>query len=269
MGRRFGNLVLGCLIISIIFNNIPRMFGITDPFVENCFYLITKLLLLLFLTNSLVRAGYFSDGRQTPDWKNLLIFLPTLVLIIGFPISSLVDGSNTIFWVPFLWDNENFWLYFLALIVESIYDELLFRLVIQYSWFSNKTKIARILLSALVYAGFMVLSNGFGTLLFSIVELIALFGGAFILGCITGFLIEYTRSVYPCIVFHLLFSLFAGPLTSSFTVAFVFGALINALSGFNVSGLFSISDFILAGCEAFTILYLVYIYNFYYKKREY
>lgn len=265
MRRDLGRMIIYCLITSIILRNIPAMFGITDLVVKYAIFLIVDLLLLLFVGNSLVRCGYFSKDRQTPLWKNLLILLPTLVLVIGFPISNLVY-YNRVFSFDFAYFTELDWLILAQLIVTAIYDELLFRLILQYQWFGNSSRIQRIVFSALVFALFEALSLGIYALLVSIASIIVLFAGAFILGLVLGFFMEYTHSVYPCIIFHLLFAIFALGNESSALLSLV----VFILGGETFEALSYQTDlFILAGCELFTVLYLFFTYNLYFKKKEY
>lgn len=266
MRKDFSRMVYYSILISIAINAIPSLFGITDTVVILGLQLVSCLILFLVLGNSLLRNGYFDKGRQEPHWKNLLILSPLIIFILGLPIVRIRFG-----YLPFAFDfsssDETFWLIFVYGLVSAIYDELLFRLIIQQSWFANKTRIQRIIFSSLVYTTFQVLCNLNTIFLTSIAGALVAFAGYFLLGIVLAFLMEYTHSIYVCIVYGLLAYLFLGFSVNCYTLNAILSLVVGGID--SASLIFTFDVIVVMICEIFTMLYITLIYQFYLRRREY
>ena len=263
MGKNVGKLFLYCFLLSLAVSYIPNIFGNNDPMVNMCANIIAILLLLLFLGNSLVRSGCFDRGAQVPNWKDLLILSPVAILLVGFFVANLTSGYEILAY-NISSNNEVSWLFLLYVILHTIYDELLFRIVLQYEWAHNYSRIKRILYPALAYAAFFGLfGSNFSISSNPLINALSTFGGGFLVGCILGFLMEYTHSIYVCLVYSLIHTLLIGYGAPSILLTYLFECA--SFGRFFFDSYYLIT--ILA--EVISALYLVLIYNFYFKKKEY
>lgn len=263
MKREFGRLLLFSILISLAISIIPVALGIDDPFIINCLYVIVDLLLLLYLGNVLIKAGCFDRGKQKPNWKNLFILAPSIIFLLAYPVIFLFNGYPMLFGLGHF--NETVAVYYIQIIVSSIYDELLFRLVLQQGWFGNKSKIARVLLSALVFALFQVLSSGiyFDLSIESIVFILIYFVVSYAFGFIMGFLMECTRSIYVCVILHIVLAVFCNYEAAVLLVALLLSAI---AGGYLTTGNLLVFASIF---EILSPIYMVIMYNAYFKKQEF
>lgn len=265
MRDRFSKMLIYSLIFSFLASNIPSLLGIEDPFKKACIELIVDLLLLLVVGNSLIRAGVFDDGKQTPHWKHLAILSPTFIMILIIPIMNLVSGIPILGYSLANADGLTI-VIFVDIIIRAIYDELLFRYILQQTWFSQKTRIVRVLGSAAIYSAFKCFSN-IGILFNSLIGIMFIFIGYFIIGCVLAFFMEYTHSIYVCIIYGVLYAIFMPLKGESYLLT---ALLLGAAYGFDAFLLILLNGvWLVVAAELFTILYLIFIYYFYFRKKEY
>ena len=91
-------------------------------------------------------------------------------------------------------------LFLLEIVLRAVIEEMFFRMII-FNMLRYKKPIVRILSSAGIFALFELIGF-FQT--FEIVSTLIDMGMAFIIGIFLGFIREYTKSIYPCMVFHFL-----------------------------------------------------------------
>lgn len=223
---------------------LPSLFGDEDQIVSYGITTIINLLFLLYLGNRAAKAGVFDKGNQEPNWKNLAVLSPVVLLFITIPLSVLIFPQYTYFGVYEYW-----WLIILNDVLIAINDELLFRVFI-YKRINKPSRVKKIVTSAFIFSLFelttILSTHSILTTIFAMI-------GAFILGLFLGAIVEYGHSIYPAIIFHLLFRLlayFTGSYGCFFTV---------------VGDIPMILGVLLPLCA---FLYLIFIYIFYFKKKE-
>ena len=241
MKKEISNFLFLSLILTAIVM-LPSMFGDEDVFTSLAISTVCNLLFLLYIGNNVARSGMLSKEKQEPYWKHILILLPTVIIFMAVPIAmvwpdAVIIGSF----------SELSWLYLLNGVVAAVNEELIFRLMFQKRIFAQ-SRLKRILISAGIYAIFdiIVLFRTFNL----IATLIAMIS-SFILGVVLGFIMEYGHSIYPCIIFHLLYAFFTDLYIAVFVVASIDITLLSY------------------GFLVITLAYLAITYLLYFRKKEF
>ena len=241
MKKEISNFLFLSLILTAIVT-LPSIFGEEDLFTSLAISAVCNLLFLLYIGNNCARSGLLNKERQQPFWKHILILSPTIVMFLALPISMLFPDA--VIMGSF---SDVSWLYLLNGIVSVINEELIFRLMFQTRIFAQ-SRLKRILVSAGIYALFDIIVL-FRT--FNLIATIITMIGSFILGIVLGFIMEYGHSIYPCIVFHLLYEFF----TNLYVVVFVVGSID--------------TTFLSLGLMVLTLAYLAITYILYFRKKEF
>lgn len=247
MRREVRDIWIGTLLLSLAIY-LPVVLSSEDPVIQYGLVLISQLVFLLYFGRILGRAGYFSKERNEVNTKHLLILLPICISLLP-PIISLclypdfVNSYCELFNTAEI-DMTPTLLSYACMIVSAITDEMFFRMII-YERIPNKySRLMKVLISAGIFAlfeliGFFQTFNIFSTLIDMLV--------AFVLGLFLGFLREYTHSIWPCMIFHVLnvicFNILPAPISADIVMVYI-------------------------GLPILAIIYLVIVYFAYFKEKE-
>lgn len=223
---------------------LPSFFNSVDYLTQYCIYLIVDLLIAFYMFNSLNRIGAFRAEVQRPNWKNLAILSPVLIILLSNFIGPIFY-PGTIFFT----DEGSTYLFLeiLQAVLVVLIDEMLFRMYFQKS-LRVDSHLRRIIYSACIFAAFDILYF-FETL--NILLTLYKMAYSFVLGVILGTIMEFGHSVYPCIILNLLFKL-VGETGSILVLSF--------------SDLTILLGYIL---PLVAVVYIAIIYFIYFRKKEF
>jgi len=165
---------------------------------------------------------------EKPLFKEILLFLPFFLICFNNFIASFINGG----FEP-LSDGYILFLEIFLCLISAVLEEIIFRLFIQ-NFLENKTPLARILLSAAIFALFHFINAvnvrsvvAFINVLFQVVY-------TFGLGLAIAFIYEYSRSFITVVLMHFFFNLFNDVLYGflqgfSSNLVFIFTSVIMAL----------------------------------------
>ena len=243
MRREVQNMLIysGLLMVALL---LPSFLGNQDPLVGTCVNLIVELLIAFIIFNQLSRAGAFTRDFQEPNWKNLAILSPVILILFALPVALIFDKSMVVIFLNF--DAMYFFLTLLTIVLRVLIEEMIFRISLQ-KRLRYPSKAKRVIISAGIYALFDVLLF-FQT--FNVLYVLFSMAVSFVMGLIYGAIMEYGHSVYPCMILHFIYDF----------IGYYFAGLI-----FIGSELFDLLHLIFPAVSA---VYLVIIYFVYYRKKE-
>ena len=207
-----------------------------------CLKIGFSLFYVIYLFYLLRKAGMLDLTYKNSSWKNIFLLLPTIIITFTNLFFALINRNHFI--NSFTWR----FIYIASLtLLTAISEEIIFRFLIQF-FINIRKRLLKIIACAGIFALFHIFN--FITTLnpFELLRIVYAFG----LGIVLGFIFEYGHNLYVCIGFHFLFNFLNNDIfTSIFDVSDTLLWIVNGVVFAAICG-----------------LYLLFIYLFYFKKKE-
>lgn len=185
------------IILYVGISTLPINLMTSDMFIHYVIEIILMVIVLLFIFMFTRRNPYIKPPLDKPNKKYSLLLLPTIVVAFSNVIYALILKEKAISTFSTIDIPRG-----IFIVILVVVEEVIFRWYLM-GYLSDKKPLIRILISSGVFA-LCHLTHFFSS--FNPIDLIIVVY-TFGLGIVLGFIFEYGKNIYLCIVVHAAFNL--------------------------------------------------------------